>query len=268
MAPALSLIGCHLAARDKAMQTLCVGQGASLGVLVGLEFLAFLGTSEINEGIWPLLSAAFFSMVTFFLSEKLVSHKQASKNTYYAAIFASLLALGHLVSALSPHLENHMSQVFFGDLATLTNVESFVAIAMGIGLLATLLSWWRPLSGQSFGNAIFGDQVKWHTLGIRPNTFNYLSLLAVAFSVQFLGFLFTVACLFLPTTLLIAIPVRSLKSHFAWASAIATFSTLSGFLISLQFTRLPTVPLIVLIMVVCGGALHLVSCLSESGRSW
>ena len=38
---ALALLGVQLAARDRAMQTMCIGQGAMLGVLVGIGF--FLG---------------------------------------------------------------------------------------------------------------------------------------------------------------------------------------------------------------------------------
>lgn len=263
-APALAIVGCHLAARDKAMQTLCVGQGASLGVLVGLGILKSAGVSETSEGFWPLLTSLLFSVATFFLSEKIVNHRQASKNTFYSAIFASLLATGHLVCALSPHLENHMTQVFFGDLATLTNPESIVSIVLGGCLLAMMIAWWRPLSGQSFSHAIFGDKVMLHSLGLRAQTFNYLSLFAVAFSVQFLGFLFTVACLFLPTTLLVGFSSRTLKRHFSWCAGLAASATLAGFLLSLEFTRLPTVPVIVMIVLVAGGAGRVLSRLCDS----
>ncbi len=254
MAPALALVGCHLAARDKAMQTLCIGQGASFGVLVGLGLLKMLDASEDLQHFAPFVFAAAFSIGTYYFGERLVSRRGASRNTFYTAIFGSLLALSSLICSIFPPLENHMTQVFFGDLATLSDKEAWVTLLLAIVVLFVMVNSWRKLSKQSFLIAIFGEKVARRQSRIFQIAVNFFFLLVVAFSVQFLGFLFTVALLFLPTVIVSGLPLRSLLKHYGVVVVLASLSTVSGFLISLYFSRLPTVPTIVFLLIVGAGS--------------
>lgn len=252
MAPALALVGCHLAARDKAMQTLCIGQGASLGVLLGLGILKMIGAKEALESLGPVITAVLFSTLTFYLGEYIVSHRQSSKNTFYSAIFASLLGLSYLVCSLFPPLENHMTQIFFGDLATLSDRESVISILLGAFVILFMVRFWKPISRQSFFQAIFGERFAIQHAREFQTAFNLLSLVLLSYSVQFLGFLFTVSCLFLPTTLMCGVTHRSLIRHYWAVGFLASVCAGIGFALSLTFTRMPTVPTIGAIMVVSG----------------
>lgn len=256
MAPTLALLGCHLAARDRAMQTLCMGQGATLGVLLGIGVGESLGLTETTVGMAPWVTSFIGSAAIYGISEWIVRNRQASRNTFYTALFAGTLSLGYLVSALFPHLEGHMSQVFFGDLATLTDFQSKVSMGFSLCLLFLLIHYWRPLAQQSFQQSVFGDLKSPPARGPNAFQFNLLVFLVVSFSVQFLGFLFTTAALFLPTTLMTRSSSPGLRRHLVLVCALAVLATASGFAFSLVFSRLPTVPLIVLMMVVVGAALR------------
>lgn len=247
MAPALALIGGQLAARDQAMQTLCVGQGATLGVLLGLGILKMAEAGTSAEAIGPFFTAGIFSVLTYLATERTIRKRQASKNTVYSSVFAVLLALGYLVCAVFPPLENHMSQVFFGDLATLSNGEAGVTVFLGGLALLLFTKSWRLITRQSFHHAVFGREPS-----AMEGVFPWLLVAALSFCVQYLGFLYTMACLFLPTTIASRIRGRGIRFHFVFSSLLGALSALVGFLLSLRYSQLPTVPLIVIAMVVFG----------------
>ena len=252
-AAALALLGCQLAARDRAMQTVCVSQGAMLGVLLALS-MGDAGTAhEDPEGhLLPFIWAAGVSALTFLATNWLADKKQVSKNTLFATIFAVLLAAGYLVSALFPALESHMSQIYFGDLATITEFDAKVTLVLGAASFLGLAFSRRQLTLKSFESAVFGPQFaapagrRWALL------FNIVAVALLCFSVQFLGFLFTVAVLFIPTTVLSLSRSRGLDRHLAFASLVAAIGTAGGFLLSLRFTRLPTVPTVALTLLALG----------------
>jgi ABC-type Mn2+/Zn2+ transport system permease subunit len=249
MSAALSLVGAQLAARDRAMQTLCVGQGATLGVLLGLGSLMMAGAPDAIIHIGPLLTALIFSVVTYVLSNRVTKAHQSSKNSFFCGIFSVLLALGYLICALFPPLENHMTQVFFGDLATLSDKESMVAISFGLATTLFFAYNWRAISYQSFQLTVFGKSFKdYHPRLLKE--FDLLTIMVLSFSVQYLGFLFTIAALFLPTVLGKLSRNKHLAYHLVSCGVLATVSSLIGFILSLYFSRLPTVPTIIIVMCV------------------
>ncbi|MEZ4749615.1 MAG: hypothetical protein R3B54_03015 [Bdellovibrionota bacterium] len=89
-------------------------------------------------------------------------------------------------------------------------------------------------------------------------SFNLVSLLLLCFSVQFVGFLFTAACLFVPTTLLGLARGMGLRAHLVGCALTASISVAVGFAFSLWQTHLPTVPTIVFVLALCTGIVALV----------
>jgi len=250
-APALAILGAQLATRDRAMQTVCVGQGAMVGVLVGI------GVLHVWEGTWvgifgPFFSAMLVSGLTFAITDRLVAKQMASKNTTFAFIFALLLAAGSLVAAVFPALESHMAQIYFGDLATLTIRDSMVTAALSGLSLIVLVGFVKAITNQSFESAVFGDAILFGKTSKAQIGMKALTLVMLCFSVQFVGFLFTIAMLFLPTALLNFMRTKGLRLHLILAGVVSLVGTLVGFVLSLQYTRLPTVPAIVAVMFVVG----------------
>lgn len=251
-AASLSILGCHLAGRDRAMQTVCLSQAAMLGVLLSLGISLLLGFEAIGQHqevlthILPFLASMLCSGAVFSLTQKLTSQRAVSKNTVFASIFAVLLAASYLVTSAFPGLESHMAQAYFGDLATATQTDSLLTLLLGsVGLLILIL-YWKPITNRTFELAVFGENAsssnrrRWNWI------FDILTLLTLSFSVQFVGFLFTVACLFIPTTILSSARSRGVFRHFTLCGISTALGTASGFALSLLFTRISTVPSVVL----------------------
>ena len=244
-APSLAILGVQLATRDRAMQILCIGQGAMLGVLLGIGALhGFEGGILMTVG--PFFSALLVSSFTYVVTEMVVKEGVASKNTVFTFIFALLIAISHLVSSLFPGLETHMSQIYFGDLATLSVLDSKIMLVAGLFLLAGLVIFTNSISKGSFEMAVFGKVL--NDRGRGEVAFKLVALLTLCLSVQFVGFLFTVGMLFIPTAILSRMQTRGLKLHLTICALLAVSSTLIGFLLSLWQTRLPTVPTIVFLV--------------------
>jgi len=253
-APALALLGAQLATRDRAMQTVCVGQGAMVGVLCGIGLL------HIYEGTWlgtigPFFTAMIVSGATFSVTDRLVAKQMASKNTTFAFIFALLLATGSLVASLFPALETHMAQIYFGDLATLTVRDSQVTGLLSALSLVCLIVFRKAITNQSFESAVFGDAILFGSTPRAHLAMKALTLVMLCFCVQFVGFLFTISMLFLPTAVLNFMRTKGLKLHLTLSALIALIGTAVGFTLSLKYTRLPTVPAIVAVMFVLGSVI-------------
>ncbi|HYX36991.1 MAG TPA: metal ABC transporter permease [Oligoflexus sp.] len=239
LAAGLALLGSQLAARDRAMQTLCLGQGAMLGVLLGLGLAV--------HPLFPLLTALISAALTFGISEFLVARRMASSNTHFASLFAVLLAGGYLISALFPALENHMAQKYFGDLATLSTEESYWGLIVGVVLLMLMIVYHRRFTCESFEKAITGSQ----RVGRWPWTsFDLIALLTLCFCVQTVGYLFTIACLFLPTAVASRQLPAGLRRHLWFCGTTSAVAAGAGFLLSLESSRLPTVPSIIVMILI------------------
>lgn len=237
LAAGLALLGTQLAARDRAMQTLCMGQGAMLGVLLGLGLAV--------HPLLPLISALAAGALTFAVSEFLVARRMASSNTHFSSLFAVLLAGGYLISALFPALENHMAQKYFGDLATLSAEESYWVLVLGFFLLLTMSLLHRRFTCESFEKSITGMS--------RPgrvpfSTFDVITLVTLCFCVQTVGYLFTIACLFIPTAVASRQLAAGLRRHLWFCAVTAFLASGAGFFLSLESTRMPTVPTIIAVM--------------------
>lgn len=246
----LALLGAQLAARDRAMQSICISQSAVLGVLLGIGLCQVWMLSPWIEHLIPFASAVVVAILTVITSERLIIAK-ASATTHFVAIFVVLLASGYFISALFPGLESYMAQKYFGDLATMSHESCVIAFYLGSVVLLLQYGWRRQLTRDSFAHTI---------LGRNPNNGNLKfavgTILGICLAVQTVGFLFTVACLFLPTSILAVGPSVGLQRHLFSCLVIGMVASIWGFVITLWFTMLPTVPVIVLCMVVSGISLN------------
>lgn len=128
---ALALLGCQIAARERVVQTFCVSQGDRRGPHC-------LGDGDpsrsFRSGVpcGPLLASVLTSTLVFAVSEFFAKQERTSKSTVFASIFTFLLACSYLISVVFPALERHMANVFFGDLATLTEFDSKITLVLGV----------------------------------------------------------------------------------------------------------------------------------------
>lgn len=249
LAACLAVIGAQVAARDRAMQTLCMTQGALLGVLFGIGCMSVFHISQDDALMVPLTGGMLGSLLTLGTSEALIKRIESSKNTYFTALFAVLISAGHLVSSLFPGLESHMTQRYFGDLAVITDETAWITICVSgaMGILLMVLS--RQLTKGAFFESMLGMSGR-RSHSTRIFIAIGLTLAIISFSTQVVGLLFTITSLFVPTALLSQMP-GSYRAHLIACGAIAFVASILGFTSSLSFSHLPTVPLVGLCMVTC-----------------
>jgi ABC-type Mn2+/Zn2+ transport system permease subunit len=242
LAAGLSLLGAQLAARDRAMQTLCIGQGATFGVLLGISLVTTFSkaTSSIAVSLVVFLFALSASVLTWLWGQHIAKIKSASTNTHFASQFSVLMAMGFILTAVNPTLEAHMSQKYFGDLATMTDFTAFFVGGLGLITTLALAIFAKHVTGDSFAAAILGVRG-----GRTEPYFTFGTVLLLCLSVQLVGFLFTVACLFIPTATLSLSRQAGLQRHLSSCAVVASLGTVVGFLLTLVIPRLPTVATVV-----------------------
>lgn len=245
-ASALSLIGAQLASRNQVVQTLVVSQAASFGVVVGMAIAALAGAGASSAGVnvLPLGFGLGFAAAFYLVCEYLVSHRWPSRNAYYVGLFVLLMALTHATVSAMPGLETHVAASHFGDLAVASPLETAIVAALGAAAFAFSLAYWPVATSQSFHATTFGSHLEARIRRRGRDAFAALSLLLIAACVQFLGLLFTLAALFLPSLILTRL-TRGLSGLRARLVASAASGVLAGFALSFWQERIPTVSAIV-----------------------
>jgi len=242
-AAALALLGCHLVSRNQSLHSLVLSQAATVGVLVGAAIGLNHQTSLASDEI-PLLTGLLFSTLALLISAKLEKGRRTTSSSTHLAFFAMLLAMSYWLVSFFPSLENHFSQAFFGDIVTLSGKDLWVSSGVSVVVLTVLLAWWKPFADQSFLLSVIGDA----SVNNRTTLllFQVLSLLLICTSIYAMGFLFTMAFLLLPTVILSYSSIPSIKRHITLTILSATLGFAAGFVLSLHFERISTVPTIVL----------------------
>lgn len=250
-ASALSLVGAQLAARNQSVQALVVSQGAGLGVILALALKS--GNSEPHSHIadfLPLILGSVGSFAAFILCEGIVQRRWPSRNTYFIALFSLLMAISYALVAMIPTLETHMAASYFGDLTLATEHEQILISFIALAALVFLLKKWRQISSWSFDQMTFGSFVATRSEMQAQLGFVATSMILISASVHFLGLLFTLTALFIPSVLL----VRS-QHHMKGLALKLLISSATGALAGISFSliegHIPTVPAIAITLVVC-----------------
>lgn len=245
----LSLTGVHLPARGQSMKALMHTQVASFGLLFGL----MLGrTFHLPEWLGTQVVPLGLSLLTCLLANQLIKRVGCSIAEGVAlSLYLLALAATFLLCNFFPVLEVHHTQVFFGDVVTIAGAELVVGLLGMSGLLAFLMANYRRFLNQSVEIELLGHQAS--RLGPHGG-FDFFSLCVIIFSLYALGSLFTLSMLFI-APVLVHFQARTLREYIIWVLGISVVSGLAGLFLSLQFSRLSTVPT----MVMLNGGLALVS---------
>lgn len=240
----LSLIGSQLASRGQSVQSMVLAVGMSLGIILTMGLSHNLDEQH-SFHLLPILGGVFFGISLLLLTQLISKKIQGNKSSYFISIYAILLALTHLVTNIIPGLETHMAQNYFGDIAVMSDEENYINLVISGISLIILLKFWNKISFVSFQTAIFGGSF-WQIHSKKINLiFWFLSILVLIMSIHFLGFLFSLALLFIPSALL-SKKEKSLRFFTIQLLLLASISEITGFILSLYFGNLPTTPVIIL----------------------
>lgn len=247
---ALALLGCHLAARDQSMQSLVVSQAATVGVLLGAVFLISYRTDHtapgesITTSSIPLLAGLAVAATAYVFAERFSARRRAAATSIQLAFYTLLLATSYWLVSFFPALESHLSQAFFGDIVTLSGNTLTLISMVSLAALIALVTAWKPLTNHSFIISVMGVSHIGNRLPLQ--LFRLLSLVLICTSIYALGLLFTMAYLFLPTVIFSFLNAASVRLHFVLVALTASISFVIGFVLSLYFERISTVPTLVL----------------------
>lgn len=249
----LAQIGSQLAGRDQSLQVFCLSQGAMTGTLLGLLGIMFfegeeaLHASVEGHSLVPNLTALGFAACLSFLLSRINKQLPGSRNTVFIAIFICLISLNSLVSRMFPSLEQQFSRVFFGNFTT-ASVHTLEILALATLFLGYFyIRRWRIYSRESFEYAFFGF-VQDRNSRISRTIFDFSVLAYICVCIQTLGFVSTLALLFLPTVLVRFWNLSSIQNHLIAVSTLTIVSVPTGFILSLIVPTLPTISVIVLMV--------------------
>lgn len=248
MAAVLALIGAQWTARRKSAQIFVLGQGSSLGIVLGLavNFLWGMDSHSLS-----LILGLSLGGLTLLASEYLIESR-SDRNHIYLTLFVVFLALSHLLTALVPSLESHLAASYFGDLAVMSDSGAIASLIVALLWSGFIYAYWRPLTRSSF-------QLVNHSLIHKTWTnraFDLGTLLITTLSIQHMGYLFTVGSLFVATTFATR-NSHGLTSYTRRLQIIASVGTALGFICSLLSTSLPTVPCVLLSQLFVGVVIYI-----------
>lgn len=239
---ALTLIGTHMSARNQSVQTLVISQGASLGVVIALAFTHSHGAeAESALAFWPTLIGLVNAAAMYVFCEMAIPKSWPSRNTYFISVFAILMAVSSLIISLVPSLESHMASAFFGDISVATNFEAQTISLIGLAAIAHMVLNWKGLVKDSFDQVIFRQPHQSPTDKRRQILFLAVVLVVITASVQFLGLLFTLSCLFIPGMILNRAQ-KQLRGLFTRLMLTTCTGVSVGLALSLWHGQLPTSP--------------------------
>lgn len=243
MAAALAMVGAQWTAREKSAQIFVLGQGSSLGIVLGLVCNILLKT----DFHWlSLLFGLTLGWLTLVISD-LAIEKKSDRNHIYLTLFVFFLALTYLMTALTPSLESHMASAYFGDLAVMSDATGQLSLVMAFVFATFVLSNWRALTRISFELV----NHSWIHRSWKNRLFDVGTLLLTTMAIQGMGYLFTIGSLFISTSFASG-RSRNLKSYTARILIISSLGCLLGFCLSLISTNLPTVPCVLIGQILVG----------------
>ncbi|WP_373998267.1 metal ABC transporter permease [Bdellovibrio bacteriovorus] len=237
MAVVLALIGGQWTARAKSTQIFVLGQGSSLGIVLGFVLNLFLGTDFHGLNLVLGLSLGW---LTLLLSDFWIESR-SDRNHVYLTLFVFFLSLTYLITSITPSLESHMAAAYFGDIAVMSNLGAQMSLVAALAFGVFLLWSWKELSMISFQLL---NQSFIHRSG-KNLVFDVGTLLLTTMAIQSMGYLYTMGSLFIATSFASS-RSRNLNSYTVKILLIASLGSLLGFSISLLSTELPTVPCILI----------------------
>jgi ABC-type Mn2+/Zn2+ transport system permease subunit len=245
MAVTLGHYGIHLVGRRKTLETLMIGQTMQLGIILGafLTSLFFHNTGVIHEEHIGLIVSLLLSGFIYFC------HGQCSKKWYYLKTELSLLviilsiALSHVLTAVNPLIESHLVRSFVGDIVTASKMENYfiLLITFLCGIYFFLNK--KRILDESIDYGLYG-----HILNKKAVLFEFVIFVIMCLCIHVFGLLFTLGMLLIP---IIAFNMIGNFKYSKMLFVIALINILSvclGFLLNIQFEKLPTSPVIVILL--------------------
>ncbi|MFA5108496.1 MAG: metal ABC transporter permease [Candidatus Micrarchaeia archaeon] len=186
---------------------------ASIGVFLVLRRMALLGdglahisfggiAAGMFFGIYPLLSALVFAVLSAFGIQKLKQMKVYSDSAI-AILFSFGLALGVVLVSLSHGFGTDLFSYLFGSILAVNEVDILLILTVGIVTLVVLALFYKELFYITF------DEESARASGIAVERFNsmflVLTAIAVVLSMRIIGILLVSSFMVIPASIALLI---------------------------------------------------------------
>jgi len=244
----LPIQGSHLVSRKESLQILALAQAGLVGSLIG-KIIWFE-----QQGV-----SLLFSLIIFILVKTIFILNKKTSEAFYIVTYLGLLALGQSMITLFPSLDSHMALGLFGDVVSLSEVNTAALIAVFMNILVLQMYFSKKIERISIEKSILGNEKIYLFEEL-------LYALTFIFSLYGLGLLFTVGFYIIPSVLGGKV-FKSFSGSLLFLGIIGAISASSGLAASIYFSKLSTVPSQVMILLLLLFLGKLVSKRNEKVRS-
>lgn len=217
-------IGNFLVVRRLSLVADTLSHVALTGVAIGLLM-----------GVDPLITTIIVTVITAYIIEEIRSSEYVSAESILAMILPGGLALALILISIANGFNTNLFTYLFGSITTVTQMDVWVILALGIGIGSVLLMFYREFMYTSF------DEVSARTSGIPVRLVNHVFMILIALTVsvamKVVGALLIGALMIIPVISAMQV-VKGFKASIIVSIAIALISVLMGLAVS-YYANLP-----------------------------
>lgn len=241
----LGHIGRHLVARNQSMEIMLLGQEFQSAILIAALIIGFFETAGHDDHNIHLESIVSLFIVLAFhaIYLSVIKRKRSYRIEGAISFIVLLMGLSHFVVLLSPIVEFHMVKSFFGDIVTVSRVESIIACIAALFAMLLFFHIRKNLGLDTIEIALFNKVTKKRNSQI---IFAVLVLIMMLFSIHLFGTLFTVGSMIIPAFISGLFGLN--KKSFNLLMVVNLFSVPFAFYIINYHDRLPTTVVILFLL--------------------
>ncbi len=239
----LGFVGFHLAPRAQGIKTLMLTQLSLFGVMIG--FLIRDGLHSIGPFFYYLIPYMSGVLLALGFGQLIERQKKTRGEIFYLIFFLIAQAACQILQSLFPGLESHYSQIYQGDIVTISGLELGISTALMASAAVFYAFFHRLYLKRSFERELFGSE---SGVGKGHDHFEIFSVCLIVLSLSSIGTLYTMSFLLIPS-LLISLQTQGLRQSLIMIAICTFISAPAGFSLSLAFDRLSTVPAMIFFLV-------------------
>lgn len=228
------LIGSFLVVRRLSLIADALSHVALTGVAIGLLI-----------GVNPLITTIICTVLTAYIIEEIRENEHVSAESVLAMVLPGGLALALILISIAKGFNTNLFTYLFGSIATVTQQDVWIILALGIGIGSILLIFYRQFMYSSF------DEESARTSGIPVRLVNHIFMVLIALTVsvamKVVGALLIGALMVIPVITAMQI-VRGFKASIQVSILVALVSVFVG-LITSYYANLPAGATIVMVSI-------------------
>ncbi len=238
MAIIAPLIGSFLVVRRLSLIADALSHVALTGVAIGLLM-----------GVNPLITTILCTVIIALIIEEIRSSERVSAESTLAMILPGGLALALILISLASGFNTNLFTYLFGSIATVTQVDVWTILILGVGIATILLLYYREFMYTSF------DEESARTSGINVKLVNRVFMVLIALTVsvamKIVGALLIGALMVIPVITAMQI-VKGFKTSIFVSVLVAMISVFIGLILSF-YANLPAGATIVMVSILFFG---------------